>query len=446
MQFRDLDIDNRLLKPIHHFGFNRTTEIQTKAIPVAAAGRDVMASSKTGSGKTLAYLLPALHRLIRYKPLSRQDARMVILTPTRELAKQVYGQLKQLTASLRFESVLVVGGENFNDQARLFQRNPSIIVGTPGRIADHLEHRHLFLQGLELLIFDEADRMLDMGFAKQLRAINSAANHRKRQTMMFSATMDSAEVNELAHEFLNEPVRIAVGSGHEQHQDIVQSFYLCDHLDHKQAILQRLLEQADYRQVIIFTATRQDTDRLAKLLNEWGHKAVGLSGELSQTARNQIMSQFERVVYKILVTTDIASRGLDLENVSHVVNFDMPKHAEEYVHRVGRTGRAGAKGEAFSLVGPKDWFSFKAVESFLQQTITFSVLDGLKGRFKGLKPKSKKVVKKAAPKANKDANKRSTKPQAKNYDKRFYQTQDVGDMPFMVKKKTPLVDDEGEEA
>lgn len=437
MRFEDLPIDKRLMKPLVHKGIEVATEIQERAIPVAIAGKDLIASSKTGSGKTLAFLLPAIHRLLRVKSFSRRDPRVLILTPTRELAKQVFAELKQVVNHLHTEIALVVGGENFNDQAKVFRRNPTVIVATPGRIADHMAHRHLYLGSLELLILDEADRMLDLGFAEQLRYINEIADHRRRQTLLFSATLDNTEVNGLAGELLKDPKRIAVGAANTQHTDIEQSFYLCDHLDHKEALLARLIETSEYNQMIIFTATRDDTKRLTDKLNETNLKAIALSGELSQSERNKIMSQFERKVFLILVTTDIASRGLDIRNVSHVINFDMPKHAEEYVHRIGRTGRAGEKGSAFSLIGPKDWNSFKAVESFLQQAVSFSTLEGLKGKFKGFRPKTQKRIpnnkaKNARSKFNKPAKNTAQK---KRYNKRFYDNQDVGDMVFMPKKK-----------
>lgn len=279
-----------------------------------------------------------------------------------------------MLGGLSYTGTLIVGGENFNDQVKALRKYPKFIVATPGRLADHLEHRSLYLEGVETLILDEADRMLDLGFAPELRRIHNAAKHRRRQTLMFSATLDHAEVSGLSNEMLSDPKRISIGLSAEEHKDIDQSFYLCDHLDHKEAILDRILEEAEYKQVIIFTATRSDTERLTIKLNEKKLKAVALSGGLNQTQRNSIMSQFERSVHKILVTTDIASRGLDIANVTHVINFDMPKHTEEYVHRVGRTGRAGNKGTAISLVGPKDWVSFKNVETYLQQDLTFSVL------------------------------------------------------------------------
>ncbi len=442
MQFKELGLDNRLLKTLAHFDFKKATEIQQQAIPVAMAGKDLLASSKTGSGKTLAFLLPMLHKALKTKALSARDPRGVILVPTRELAKQVYGELRSMLAGLSYTATLITGGENFNDQVKALRRGPKFIVATPGRLADHLEHRSLFLEGLETLILDEADRMLDLGFAPQLRHIHNAAKHRRRQTLMFSATLDHAQVNDIAYEMLNDAKHIAVGGANEQHKDITQRFYLCDHLDHKEALLERVLDDADYRQVIIFTATRDDTERLTNKLNEKKLKAVALSGNLNQMQRNTIMSQFERAVFKILVTTDVASRGLDIANVTHVINFDMPKHTEEYVHRVGRTGRAGNKGDAVSLVGPKDWDSFKRVEAYLKQDIKFDVLDGLEGKFKGLKVRQ--PVNKAKPQSSK------VKPQAKKVakkpvkrDKGFYDHVAVGDTVFIPKKKVaPKVDDE----
>ncbi len=441
LQFKELGLDNRLLKNLNHYAFAKVTEIQQVAIPVAIAGKDILASSKTGSGKTLAFVLPMLHKALKTKALSAKDPRGVILAPTRELAKQVYGELRSMMGGLSYEAALIVGGENFNDQVKALRRYPRFIVATPGRLADHLEHRSLFLDGVETLILDEADRMLDLGFEKELMKIHRAAKHRRRQTLMFSATIGHASVNDMAAQMLVDPKRIAVGHENEQHADITQRFILCDHLDHKEAILDRLLEQEEYRQLIIFTATRSDTERLTEKLNEAKLKAVALSGELNQVKRNTIMSQFERGVFKILVTTDIASRGLDISNVTHVINFDMPKHTEEYVHRVGRTGRAGNHGDAISLIGPKDWISFKNIEAYLAQTITFTELDGLKGKFKGIKPKvSFKTRAQSAAKPKQT--KAPKKTVAKKLDKGFYKNVPVGDSVFIPKKKKPENSDE----
>ncbi|KJY78784.1 MULTISPECIES: DEAD/DEAH box helicase [Vibrio] len=445
LQFKDLGLDNRLLKNLKHYDFKQATDIQRQSIPVAIAGKDLLASSKTGSGKTLAFVLPLLHKALKTKAFSSKDPRGVILAPTRELAKQVYGELRSMLGGLSYDATLILGGENFNDQVKALRKNPKFIVATPGRLADHLEHRSLFLDGLDTLILDEADRMLDLGFAPELRRIHNAAKHRRRQTLMFSATLDHAEVNDIASEMLDSPKRISVGSANEEHKDITQTFYLCDHLDHKEAILERVLEEAEYRQVIIFTATRADTDRLTKELNEKKLKAVALSGNLNQTQRNTIMSQFERHVFKILVTTDVASRGLDIASVTHVINFDMPKHTEEYVHRVGRTGRAGNKGFAVSLVGPKDWDSFKRVETFLQQDLTFSKLEGLEGKFKGLKPRKPDYRKGQANKGKRKPQAKKTAKKPVKRDKSFHTNVDVGDQVFMVKKKKPAPSNDGDE-
>ena len=342
--FQELALDPRLLRSIQHLGFTQPTEIQQEAIPAVMQGKDLIVSSKTGSGKTLAYLLPMMQRLLRSKPLSAQDPRALILAPTRELAQQIYAQLRLFVANTRLTPAFIVGGENFNDQEKLLKRQPHIIVATPGRLADHLEHKSFFLQGLEVLILDEADRMLDLGFMPQLNAIHKQASHRLRQTLMFSATLDHAEVNELALSLLRDPYRVALGAGYDPHRDITQKCFFADNLTHKEALLLHFLKSEVVRQLILFTATREDTDRLAALVQKAGFAAVGLNGKLTQAQRNSVMQAFAANKYQVLVTTDVASRGLDLLQVSHVINFDLPKHPEEYVHRIGRTGRAGQQG------------------------------------------------------------------------------------------------------
>ncbi len=439
MSFNDFGLDKRLLSTIEHLGFEEPTEIQRQAIPVAMTGQDLIASSKTGSGKTLAFILPALQRLMKNRPLSKRDPRVVILTPTRELAKQVFTQLRLFTAGTQFKAVLVLGGENFNDQVKTLEKDPQFIVATPGRLADHLTQGHFYLNGLELLILDEADRMLDLGFAKELKLINDKADHRKRQTLMFSATLDHAQVNEFAMELLNKPKRIAIGAAHTEHQDITKRFYLSDNLEHKQALLKYFLNNEDYQQLIIFTATRADTERLATELAAEEFSTVALSGDLNQSQRNQIMESFSKGQQRILITTDLASRGLDLINVSHVINFDLPKHCEEFVHRIGRTGRAGNQGDAISFVGPKDWLSFKNIERFLQQEFTFDKVDSIKTKFKGIKPKKPKQLKQAADETNKKL--ASQKPKANKPKKKTFFAKDAGDMPVLRRKVIKPISD-----
>ncbi|WP_298444280.1 DEAD/DEAH box helicase [uncultured Ferrimonas sp.] len=432
MHFSELALDQRLLTTVEHLGFAQATEIQQKAIPAAVAGKDLLASSRTGSGKTLAYLLPAMQRVIKSRALSKKDPRVLILAPTRELAKQVYGQLRLVVSNTQYKSELILGGEDFNQQSKALARDPHFVVATPGRLADHLEHGHLYLKGLELLILDEADRMLDLGFDKQLTAINKAADHRKRQTLLFSATLDHAQVNQFAADMLDSPLRIRIDDEAQVHADINHRFLFSDHLGHKEAQLQALLQRQDFTQLIVFTATRGDTDRLAKLIADWGHTTLALSGDLNQGQRNGIMQDFAAGKAQILITTDVASRGLDIARVSHVINFDLPKHCEEYVHRVGRTGRAGAKGDALSLVGPKDWVNFKALEAFLNQTLAFEAIPDLQAKFKGFKIKKEK----AAPKA-KGAVKAKPQQKKKTGPKKVLKKvlTEVGDAPMMVRKK-----------
>ena len=443
MLIKDLPIDQRLITSVSHLGFTDTTQIQAQAVPIAVSGKDLLASSKTGSGKTLAYLLPAMQRVLKTRALTRRDPRVLILTPTRELAKQVYAQLRLLVSNTSIKSILVLGGENFNDQVKAIDKDPHFIVGTPGRIVDHLKKGLLHLPGLELLILDEADRMLDLGFAEQLTAINEAANHRLRQTLMFSATLGHGEVNEFAGHLLKAPVRIAIGDENQQHSEITQRFYLADNLNQKEKLLFHFLKEEEINQAIIFTATRADTERLSAILVEKGMSAVALHGDLTQSNRNKIMDSFSRGKDKILVTTDIASRGLDLVHVSHVFNFDIPKHTEEYIHRIGRTGRAGELGDAISLIGPKDWDNFKKVESFVAQTISFDKVEGINPKFKGLKPAPKKVFK---AKKTVETKKKTTPKKAKTSHKKqenvFHESIDVGAAPMRRKKRSIVIDND----
>ncbi|MBC3764343.1 DEAD/DEAH box helicase [Neptunicella marina] len=439
MLFTDLPLDHRILHFLSRKQFQNATDIQSQAIPHALLGKDLIASSKTGSGKTLAYLIPALQRVLKTRSLSKKDPRVLILAPTRELAKQVFLQLRALLDGMSTNAVLILGGENFNDQVKALRRNPQFVVGTAGRVADHLQDKSLFLNGLELLILDEADRMLDMGFAEQLKFINAMADHRKRQTLMFSATMDNTELHYLTKTMLKAPQRISIGSAGEEHKDIVQQFYFADHLTHKEQLLKALLDKQDFNQAIIFTATREDSERLSALLKELQFDSIALSGDLTQSQRNNIMNAFSRGQHQILVTTDVASRGLDLLNVSLVINFDLPKLADEYVHRIGRTGRAGNKGAAVSLVGPKDWKSFVAIRSFLDQQIAFSELQGLEATFSGFK----QVKKRPSSSTNsKNAAKHKIK-QVIRPKKRIDTTagKDIGDAPLLRKKIKNNMDD-----
>lgn len=436
MSFSNFGLDKRLTTSLEHLGFNQATPIQSEAIPVAIAGKDILASSQTGSGKTIAFLLPIMQRLLRQKAFSKRDPRALILAPTRELAMQVYQDFKKLTGASRLNASLIVGGESFNDQAKVLRKEPDIIIGTPGRISDHLEHRHIFLQALEVLVLDEADRMLDLGFSTALRHINKAADHRKRQTMLFSATIDDKAIKNLSVEVLQDAKRIEIGRAIDKHQNIEQKVYLADHLDHKESLLKAVCA-APFEQMLIFTATKADCDRLSALLQSCGIDASALHGDMAQSARNKAMDDFKRTVTKVLVATDIAARGLDIKHVSHVVNFDLPKHPEDYIHRIGRTGRAGSDGIAISFVSKKDWPSLERIQLLLKSTFTFSELDGLVARFKGLKAiKAKPKGKYSPSKHKKPAAKKKAPKKAptKKLDKSFVEAIDVGHIPMKRKK------------
>ncbi len=418
MLFDDLPIDHRIKKTLEIMQLTEPTMIQQKSIPAGILGKDILASSKTGSGKTLAFLIPAVNRLLTQKPLSRQDPRAIILAPTRELAKQVFMQAKKLTQKLPTSVALVVGGENYNDQAKILRKNPDIIVGTAGRIADHIGDKHFFLDGIELLILDEADRMLELGFSQQLHLINDKAKHRKRQTMMFSATIDSAAIHNMTQQMLNAPEKIIIDEQSNPHIDIKQTFYLSDGVSHKDQLLLKALSIKDREQAIVFTATREDTSRIAKQLEDAEFIAAVLHGELAQNQRSAVINSFTSGKQDVLVTTDLAARGLDLLNVALVINYDMPKFADEYIHRIGRTGRAGNQGEAKSFISRKDWGSFQAVKTKLNQQYDFSEIEGISTKFTGVKSKkeirsknevskSKGINKKANTSANSSVKKSS---------------------------------------
>ena len=294
MLVTDLPVHHKIISKLETKNISTLTEIQERTMLPAIQGKDIIASSKTGSGKTFAFLVPAINRLMSQKALSRQDPRALILAPTRELAKQVFIEAKSMCTGLNLTCSLIVGGENYNDQVKALRRNPHIIVGTAGRVADHLLDKSVYLNGLELLIFDEADRMLDLGFSAQLKMINDYADHRKRQTMLFSATLDNIELKHMTTQLTKGAVRVAVGDSTAEHGDIEQKCFFADNVDNKDQILQFELANRTYNQAIVFTATREDTDRIAALLNEQNLEAIALRGDMLQSQRAAVMSAFAR--------------------------------------------------------------------------------------------------------------------------------------------------------
>lgn len=352
-QFSTFQLHPHLEKAIVGLNFTAPTPIQAKAIPIALEGRDLIACAQTGSGKTAAFAVPLLNKLINNEDLS---TRALILAPTRELATQIADVITKLTSHARqIQTAVLIGGADMHKQLRALQRNPKVIIATPGRLMDHLRRRSISLQKTEFLVLDEGDRMLDMGFAPQLDEILKFLPQ-KRQTLLFTATLPP-NVQKLAQKYLRNPIQVSVGAISQPVDRIKQTaIQITDQT--KDSVL---LDELNARQgsVIIFTRTQRRTDRLARYLNEFGYTVSLIHGGRSQGQRNSAMKGFRSGQFRILVATDLAARGLDVPEIAHVINYDLPMMDEDYVHRIGRTARAGANGEALSLLLPQDrnqWF------------------------------------------------------------------------------------------
>jgi ATP-dependent RNA helicase RhlE len=363
MPFAGLKLHPDLLKGIRELGFTRPTPIQAEAIPPALAGRDVLACAQTGSGKTAAFLLPILHKLID-KP--RRTTRALILTPTRELAAQVVEDLNALAVHTPITGAAVYGGVGMGPQEHAFRTGVDIIVATPGRLLDHFRHPYAKLPGIEYLVLDEADRMLDMGFLPDIRRVLRHIPTR-RHTLFFSATMP-APIAELAREMLKDPTTISVERQAKPAVGITQAVYPVGQ-DLKPQLLLELLNRDLVREALVFTRTKHRANRLAEHLVRAGVRAERIHGNRSQAQRTAALEGFKNGKYRVLVATDIAARGIDVEALSHVVNFDVPAVPEDYIHRVGRTGRAEATGDAFTFVAREEEGDLRAIERAIGRSL-----------------------------------------------------------------------------
>ena len=359
MPFSGLKLHPDLLKGIRELGFTRPTPIQQAAIPPALSGRDVLACAMTGSGKTAAFLLPILHRLVD-KP--RGTTRALVLTPTRELAAQVLEDLNDLAVHTPITGAAVYGGVGMGPQEHAFRSGVDVLVATPGRLLDHFKAPYARLPGVEYLVLDEADRMLDMGFLPDIRRVLRHLPP-KRQTLFFSATMP-APIQALTREMLRNPELIQLDRKPAPAVGITQAVYPVPQ-DLKSALLVRLLEGGDMQEALVFTRTKHRANRLAEQLARAGIKAERIHGNRSQPQRTEALAGFKSGKYRVLVATDIAARGIDVEALGHVVNFDVPTAAEDYIHRVGRTARAEATGDAFTLVSPEEEGELRSIERAL---------------------------------------------------------------------------------
>jgi superfamily II DNA/RNA helicase len=375
MSFETLNLSAPILKAIAACGYTAPTPIQAQSIPLALSGKDLIGSAQTGTGKTASFVLPALQRLTEPSQLKGKGPRILVLTPTRELANQVTDAVRNYGKFMKVRSGSILGGMPYREQMFLLSRPVDMIVGTPGRIIDHLDRRSLDLSRLELLILDEADRMLDMGFSEDIDRI-AAACPDARQTLLFTATMDQA-MAKIAGRLLKNPERVAIEGTEVSDLQIEQRLHVTDDMRHKTRLLQHLISDESVTKAIIFSATKRDADMLATELYAQGHAAAALHGDMSQGARNRTIVNMRRGKVRLLVATDVAARGLDVTGISHVINYDLPKFAEDYVHRIGRTGRAGATGVAISFCSGSEVAYLDRIERYTGKTLQQHVIPGL---------------------------------------------------------------------
>lgn len=375
MLFEELQLAPPILKALTQCGHHRPTPVQAEAIPKVLTGRDVIASAQTGTGKTAAFVLPALQRLSEAPPERKRCSRVLVLTPTRELADQITQAARIYGRYLKVKSVAIFGGMPFREQIRALSQSPEMIIATPGRLLDHMSRKLIDLSQLEMFILDEADRMLDMGFIEDVERI-SAAVPDDCQTLLFAATLGSATAK-LAQSLMKDPERVEVAPGKITHDTIEQRLHVADNLQHKNRLLQHLCADSTVTKAIIFSATKRDANALAGDLNRQGHAAAALHGDMSQNARNRTMVNMHRGKIKLLVATDVAARGLDITGISHVINFDLPRSAEDYVNRIGRTGRNGESGIAISFASQAELAYLDRIERYIGQALSMQVIPGL---------------------------------------------------------------------
>ena len=391
IKFADLNLDKNILSAVRSEGYESPTPIQAQAIPFALDGRDIMASAQTGSGKTAAFLLPTLQKLTKRSEKPGKGPRALVLTPTRELAAQVEKNALAYAKNMRwFRTVSIVGGASFGYQTRALSKPVDLIVATPGRLMDLMQSGKVDFARLEVLILDEADRMLDMGFIDDIETIVEATPT-DRQTLLFSATWDGA-VGKLARKLTKDPEIIEVERVDDQGKIEEQLLY-CDDMRHKNRLLDHILRDANIDQCVIFTSTKAMTEVIADELYEKGFAANCLHGDMPQGWRNRTLMDLRKGRCKILVATDVAARGIDVPTITHVINYDLPKQAEDYVHRIGRTGRAGRTGIAITFAEVNEYVKVHKIEKYIGRKLPELTIEGMeptrKRKSAGGKPKGK---------------------------------------------------------
>ena len=371
MRFTELDLSESLQKAIRTLGYEETTPIQTQAMPVGLQGRDIVGCAQTGTGKTLAFVLPALEHLLR-NPSKTRNPRVLVLAPTRELVVQVAGEARKLAAQTSLRTTAIYGGAGMQKQTDGLRRGVDMIIATPGRLMDHMRRRNVSLQDLEILVLDEADRMLDMGFLPDIKQIVSRVPS-QRQTMLFSATIPPT-IAALARQFQHDPVSIEIDLARPP-ESIQQTLYpVPKHL--KIHLLLGILKRLDVSSMLVFTRTKQEADVVTRQLRESRISVACIHGDFNQRDRTAALEGFRAGRHQVLVATNIAARGLDVEGISHVINYDVPDHPEDYVHRIGRTARAEADGDAITLVTSDDEALIHRIEYLLGYKIQRETLPG----------------------------------------------------------------------
>jgi ATP-dependent RNA helicase RhlE len=373
MTFKDLGLSEPLLKAIEKKGYTEPSPIQEKAIPVVLDGNDILASAQTGTGKTAGFTLPLLHLLSKRQPKGRRPIRALVLTPTRELAAQIYDNVKEYSEFIDFRTAVIFGGVSAVPQVKKLRNGVDMLVATPGRLLDLHGQRKLSLAEVEILVLDEADRMLDMGFVHDLKRILKVMPE-KRQNLLFSATFNK-EIKQLAQSYLTNPKIVEATPENSTVEMIKQKIYRVDKTDKANLVI-KLIGDGEWQQVLIFTRTKHGANRLAKKLDKKNITAAAIHGNKSQGARTKALAGFKSGEIRVLVATDIAARGLDIPLLPHVINFDLPNVPENYVHRIGRTGRAGASGEAISLVAADEVGLVRGIERLVGEKLPTEVVEG----------------------------------------------------------------------
>ncbi|MGR5064154.1 ATP-dependent RNA helicase SrmB [Photobacterium sp. DNB22_13_2] len=405
-EFSELELDSELLQAIADLGYDRPTVIQAEAIPHALDGRDVLASAPTGTGKTAAFLLPMIQHLQDFPRKKPGPARVLVLTPTRELAIQVADQARALAKHTQLKVFTITGGISYDEHAELLGKTQDIVVATPGRLMEYIESERFDCRAIECLILDEADRMLDMGFGKIVQRLHNECRWR-RQSLLFSATLEGKGVRDFSSTILNEPVEVNAEPPRRERKKIHQYYHRCDDMAHKLALLETILK-SEAERTIIFVKTRERLATLRDQLAAMQIPCCWLQGEMAQASRNNTIRRFRDGEINIMLATDVAARGIDLPDISHVINFDMPRTADVYLHRIGRTARAGKKGTAVSLIEAHDQGMIDRVGRYMNEEVAERFVEGMRPKHKKaltVKKKKKKDPKKKAAVKKKKAKK-----------------------------------------